>query len=157
MGKQVKQEKPWIRITEGRLYAYPVLRMMYRDVKAQDAYFYPLAATGYEPTGIHGKGQTSNPAYSNTIKKEALEIRRDDRFAKYLEETELISSIKELCNMQEKQFLQMRYFESHAMLSIMRQLNVSKNLYYKLRKNVVVRSAVVFGYLEYDDYVEMLA
>lgn len=101
MAQQEGREKPWVRLTEGRLYAYPVLRTMYKDVKAQSLCFYPLSATEYDGIGIHGKGAVSNPVYNNTMRQTALEMRCDNRFAKYLEETELIDSIRELCNAQE--------------------------------------------------------
>lgn len=157
MGAKEREKKEWVRITEGRLYAYPVLRMMYKDVKAQSMYFYPLRAAGYEPTGIHGKGQTSNPTFNGAIKQEALEVKCDERLIKYLKETELIDNIRELCTMQEKEFLEMRYFKNYAMLTIIHELNVSKNLYYRVRESVLARSAVIFGYLEYDEYIKMLA
>ena len=157
MAQQEGREKSWVRLTEGRLYAYPVLRTMYKDVKAQSLYFYPLTATEYDGIGICGKGQTSNPSFRNAMQQESLEFKCDEQLMKYLKETELIDSIKELSSVQEQEFLKMKYFDSYAMSTIMRQLNVSARLYYKIKKNVVARSAVIFGYLKYDEYIKMLA
>lgn len=53
--------------------------------------------------------------------------------------------------------MKMKYFESYAMLTIMHELNISKNLYYRCRENVIARAAVIFGYLAYDEYIKMLA
>lgn len=157
MGTREREEKEWIRITEGRLYAYPVLRTMLLDLKAQNRYFYPLGATTYDGVGIHGKGATSDPAFNNTIKKEVLITKRDDKFEKYLREAELIEELIEICSLPERQFLEMRYFKNYAILTIIHELNISKSLYYKVREKVVARAAVIFGYLEYDEYTKMLA
>lgn len=157
MEKKAKQEKPWVRSTEARLYGYPVLRAMLIDLKAQNRYFYPLGATAYDGVGIHGKGMTSNPAFNNTLKKEALVARRDDKFEKYLREAGLIEELIGICSLQEKEFLEMRYFKNYAIMTIMHQLSVSRSVCYKVRDDVVARGAVIFGYLEYDEYTKMLA
>lgn len=152
-----QEEKPWVRITEGRLYAYPVLKTILLDLKAQNRYFYPLGATAYDGIGIHGQGQTSNPAYQNMMKKEMLVIKCDDKFDKYLREADMIEQLAEICNYQEKELLERRYFQNRAIITVMHELNMSKSLYYRVRDLVITRAAVIFGYLEYDEYIKMLA
>ncbi|WP_277669109.1 hypothetical protein, partial [Caproiciproducens galactitolivorans] len=150
--------KSWFSKTEGRLYAYPALMARHRDLAAELREAYPLGAqTVGDGTGIRAVGTHSDGAAKWAIRFEGMEKACDDSLLKVLKEFELVNGFLELCSEDEQEFVKLKYFKNLARSTVIRELAISLTTYYRLRDITVTRAAAIFGYLEYEEYIEMLA
>lgn len=150
--------KSWFSKTEGRLYAYPALMARHRDLAAELREAYPLGAQWFgDGAGIRAVGTNGDGTAKWAIRFDGMEKACDESLLKALKEFELVNSFLELCSEDEQEFVDMRYFKNWARGTIIREMAISLTTYYRLRDTTVTRAAAVFGYLEYEEYIEMLA
>jgi hypothetical protein len=153
-----KNNRSWFGKAEGRLYAYPALMARHKDLVVKRKETYPLGSQGFGDTvGIRAQGIIGDGAAKWVLKRENMQEQFDKSFEAVLKEFSLMDNFLELCTQEEQEFIELRYFKNWARSSIIREMAISLTTYYRLRDSVIVCAAAVFGYLEYDKYVEMLA
>lgn len=153
-----KDNRSWFGKAEGRLYAYPALMARHRDLVTKIKESYPLGSQGFGDTvGIRAQGIIGDGAAKWALKREHMQEQFEKSFDPVLKEFSLMDSFLELCTLEEQEFIEKRYWKSFARSTIMREMLISSTTYYRLRETIVTRAAAIFGYLEYEKYVEMLA
>ncbi|MDR1702666.1 MAG: DUF1492 domain-containing protein [Sporomusaceae bacterium] len=154
---QVENNRAWFSKTEGRLYAYPALMARHRELVEKLKEIYPVITQGIGGEAAGTTGTHSDKTAMLAIKINALGNACDESILKAIKEIELMQNFLELCSWDEKEFVEMRYFKNWAIITIIREMAISRSTYYRLQKTIITRAAAIFGYLKHEEYVKTLA
>jgi RinA family phage transcriptional activator len=149
------KDKTWFKKTERRLYAYPDLLIRHRMIEREFKENHPLKAQKLDHTG-GGTSNTKNRVARFVIQQEAMHEKLLADLAVITKEKALINEYLDACTEDEKMLIEKRYFKKMALLTVQYEMGLSKTAYYRMRQKVIARAAMIFGYLDYEMYCEML-
>jgi len=156
MAAQVEEQaKTWYQKTEGRLYAYPALLVRHKAIIEEIKQFSPITAVAYK----ENTAKSNLP--SSDVEKWVLRQERLNQSLLFIEDklqTELfkISSLWQLLTEDEKQLIELQYFEQKTRSFIMDEMQRSHPTYKKIRDKAVLKAAYIFENIDYETYTMLL-
>ena len=149
------RDSKWFKKAEARLYAYPALLEQYKILKEEQKNRSYVGAQTYDPMNLFGTQMPGSGAAGKAHKNMNDDEKLRDHIKTVRLEKEFIKALFRMCCEEEKILLEKYYFTVYASRQrIMMDYGFGQNVFYRLRRGVVQKAALVYGYLTPIEYAE---
>lgn len=146
----------WFKKTEGRLYAYPALLDRLRLLKAERNERTYVGAQDYDPMNLFGSSLPGTGAAGKAFRNmnEDMELKKHIKEVKL--EQDFIRCLKRMCTEDEVLVLEKYYFIPYMSRTRFHlETGIGQNVFYRVRRNLIQKAALVYGYLSPIEYAEV--
>jgi|GEM_PF-4811694 hypothetical protein len=148
----------WFKKTEGRIFAYPALLERLKLLKQEKNNRTYVGAQDYDPMNLFGSSQPGSGAAGKAFRDMAEDQKLREHLKEVQLEQNLIKALKRMCSDDEALLLDKYYFESYmSRTRFMMDAGIGQNVFYRLRRGLVQKGALVYGYLSPIEYAEIRA
>lgn len=155
-----EEQITWYQKTEGRLYAYPALLARHKgtieDIKQYSKEIPSIKATSYKELTTKSSFVSTSAAEKWVFRQERLS--QTLLFVEKQLQNELykMSSLWQILDEEERQLIELQYFEQKTRTFVVDELQRSHPTYKKIRDKAVLKAAYIFEFIDYDTYSILL-
>lgn len=149
------RDSKWFKKAEARLYAYPALLERYKLLVEEKKHRSYVGAQDYDPMNLFGSSMPGSGSAGKAFKN----IADDQELKEYLKdlklERDLIRCLAKQCSEEENLLLKKYYFTAYVSRQrITLDTGIGQNAFYRIRKSIVQKAALVYGYLTPMEYAK---